>query len=42
MAHFLKPSGGSAAGYDVDGKLAPGSVWRMRILPANLFNSGHY
>jgi hypothetical protein len=31
MAHFLKPPGADGAGYDVDGKLAPGSVWRMQI-----------
>ncbi len=31
MAHYLAPQG-ETAGYDVDHKLAPGSVWRMRIL----------
>lgn len=31
MAHFLKPPGNTASGYDVDNKLAPGSVWRLRI-----------
>lgn len=33
MAHYLAPQG-QMAGYDVDSKLAPGSVWRMR-LPLN-------
>jgi len=31
MAHFYALDG-ATAGYDVDGKLAPDSVWRMRIL----------
>lgn len=31
MAHFFAPDR-RADGYDVDGKLAPDSVWRMRIL----------
>jgi hypothetical protein len=31
MAHFLKPPGVAADGYDVDNKLAPGSIWRVRI-----------
>lgn len=31
MAHFLKPPGASSTGYDVDGKLAPGSIWRIQI-----------
>lgn len=31
MAHFYKPSGNTSSGYDVDNKLAPGSVWRLRI-----------
>jgi hypothetical protein len=31
VAHFLKPPHGRSAGYDVDNKLAPGSVWRMQI-----------
>jgi hypothetical protein len=31
MAHFFAPDR-HARGYDVDGKLAPDSVWRMRIL----------
>ncbi len=31
MAHFLKPQGRGSAGYDVDGKVAPGSVWRMQV-----------
>jgi len=30
MAHFQKPSG-AGPGYDVDGKAAPGSVWRMQV-----------
>jgi hypothetical protein len=31
MAHFFAPDR-RTDGYDVDGKLAPDSVWRMRIL----------
>ena len=31
MAHFIAPPGGGGTGYDVDGKLAPGSVWRVQI-----------
>lgn len=31
MAHFEKPAGTLAAAYDIDNKLAPGSVWRMRV-----------
>ncbi|HXU81716.1 MAG TPA: hypothetical protein VN914_09995 [Polyangia bacterium] len=31
MAHFLRPPSGGASGYDVDGKVAPGSVWRMQV-----------
>lgn len=31
MAHFFKPEKSSKSGYDVDNKLAPGSVWRMQI-----------
>jgi GH24 family phage-related lysozyme (muramidase) len=31
MAHFLRPAGVGPVGYDVDNKLAPGSVWRMQI-----------
>lgn len=31
MAHFFAPNG-RIDGYDVDGKLAPNSVWRMRVL----------
>lgn len=31
MAHFQKPPGQASAGYDVDGKAAPGSVWRMQV-----------
>jgi hypothetical protein len=31
MAHFLKPDFAPSTGYDVDNKLAPGSVWRMQI-----------
>jgi hypothetical protein len=31
VAHFLVPPGSSSAGYDVDGKIAPGSVWRMQV-----------
>ena len=31
MAHFLVPPNGSGVGYDVDSKLAPGSVWRMQV-----------
>jgi hypothetical protein len=34
MAHFLIPAGASPRSYDVDNKLAPGSVWRVSI-PAN-------
>lgn len=35
MAHFFKPSGSPLDGYDVDARLAPDSVWRLRIpLPA--------
>jgi putative chitinase len=32
MAHFLKPPGAKDAGYDVDHRLAPGSVWRVQVL----------
>lgn len=31
MAHFLKPPGVTSDGYDVDNKLAPGSIWRLRV-----------
>lgn len=31
MAHFLKPAGNFTSGYDIDNKLAKGSVWRLRI-----------
>lgn len=31
MAHFLKPPGVISDGYDVDNKLAPGSIWRLRV-----------
>ena len=31
MAHFFAPNN-RTDGYDIDNKLAPGSVWRMRIL----------
>jgi hypothetical protein len=31
MAHFLVPPGGGGIGYDVDSKLAPGSIWRRQI-----------
>jgi hypothetical protein len=31
MAHFCPPPGTDRAGYDIDGKLAPDSVWRMQI-----------
>jgi hypothetical protein len=31
MAHFVKPNGISSEGYDVDNKLAPGSLWRVRV-----------
>jgi hypothetical protein len=31
MAHFFKPYDAPPIGYDVDNKLAPGSVWRMQI-----------
>jgi hypothetical protein len=31
MAHFIRPSSSSPFGYDVDHKLAPGSVWRMQV-----------
>jgi len=32
MAHFFRPSDGpSNVSYDVDGKLAPSSIWRMQI-----------
>jgi hypothetical protein len=31
MAHYLAPPG-QTAGYDADNRLAPGSLWRMRIL----------
>jgi hypothetical protein len=31
MAHFMKPPGISSEGYDVDNKLAPGSLQRVRI-----------
>ena len=31
MAHFLRPPGQGGQGYDVDSKLAPGSVWRMQV-----------
>jgi predicted chitinase len=32
MAHFLKPPTATSTGYDVDNRLAPGSVWRMQVL----------
>src|SRR3954469_19234801 len=32
MAHFLKPPTANSTGYDVDNRLAPGSVWRMQVL----------
>jgi hypothetical protein len=36
MAHFFKPPGSPPDCYDVDGRLAPDSVWRLRIpLPAS-------
>lgn len=31
MAHFIRPQGPPPADYDVDGRLAPDSVWRVRI-----------
>src|SRR5215211_2906594 len=32
MAHYCKPPGvANATGYDVDGKLAPDSIWRMQV-----------
>jgi hypothetical protein len=31
MAHFFVPAGVERRGYDVDNRLAPGSVWRMQI-----------
>ncbi len=31
MAHFQRPTRGDFGEYDIDGKLAVGSVWRMRI-----------
>jgi hypothetical protein len=31
MAHFLKPPQSPPDPYDVDGRLAPDSVWRMRV-----------
>ncbi|MBN1606165.1 MAG: DUF2778 domain-containing protein [Polyangiaceae bacterium] len=31
MAHFTKPPEESSEGYDIDNKLAPGSVWRMQV-----------
>ena len=31
ITHFLKPPGVAADSYDVDNKLAPGSIWRVRI-----------
>jgi hypothetical protein len=31
MAHFFKPQGSPPADYDVDGRLAPDSIWRVRI-----------
>jgi hypothetical protein len=31
MAHFCPPLGAARTGYDIDGKLAPDSVWRMQI-----------
>jgi hypothetical protein len=31
MAHFYVPNGSGPQGYDIDNKLAPGSVWRMQI-----------
>ena len=32
MAHFQIPPGAGTTGYDVDGRLAPGSVWRVQVL----------
>lgn len=31
MAHFFVPDGVERKGYDIDNKLAPGSVWRMQV-----------
>jgi hypothetical protein len=31
MAHWMKPPGNSSEGYDADNKLAPGSLWRVRV-----------
>ena len=31
MAHFFRPEGNLTVDYDVDGRLAPHSVWRVRI-----------
>jgi len=31
MAHFFKPAGSPPDDYDIDGRLAPDSVWRVRI-----------
>ncbi len=31
MAHFSKPRSAAANGYDVDNKLAPGSIWRVQV-----------
>src|SRR5262249_13571519 len=31
MAHFFKAADAPSTGYDVDNKLAPGSVWRMQV-----------
>jgi len=31
MAHFFRPDGGAAADYHIDGRLAPNSIWRVRI-----------
>lgn len=31
MAHFVRPPHSSSEGYDADNKLAPGSLWRVRI-----------
>ncbi|MEP7075753.1 MAG: hypothetical protein ABI878_08070 [Acidobacteriota bacterium] len=40
MAHFFKPDAGDPAAYDVDGRLAPNSVWRVRIAPGSTLQIG--
>ena len=40
MAHFFKPDAGNTADYDIDGRLAPNSVWRVRVAPGGTLQVG--